>query len=339
MTPEEKAVIDAAMEWHYAILANPSAIPLVPMSGPALALEGISHATWQLVTSCPECNAGGHTCPGDGKSISHTATGCGEHGIDVNQDMVEANACGELFADNHHISEKNFNGLIRTGEPTYREWVEQHADASTYPCWECLVDPTEDPRPWCDCRPEDSAEPAHPYPCRLRAHAPESCLNRPEVIVPPRPTEAELNIEVIKTGPNTETHILSGQSYADITSFPPEPTGPPEMKFGSDKTWEPATLLYCLAGDRIRIGQDETDVLRSSSGAWHAQVVSSVLPSGKTWDKVTPWEHTELRLDLSANPGFQEYPPNLPCEILCTLERLAILHLMQGIPGTTVIKR
>lgn len=176
-------------------------------------------------------------------------------------------------------------------EPTYREWVGQHADASTYPCWECLVDPIEDPLPWCDCRPEDSAEPAHPYPCRLRAHTPENCLNRPESAGPP------------------------------------------------DKTWEPATLLYCLAGDRIRIGQDETDVLRSSSGAWHAQVVSSVLPSGKTWDKVTPWEHTELRLDLSANPGFQEYPPNLPCEILCTPERLAILHLMQGIPGTTVIKR
>ena len=247
MTPEEKAVIDAAMEWHYAILANPSAIPLVPMSGPALALEGISHATWQLVTSCPECNAGGHTCPGDGNSINHTATDCGEH-EDLRQSI---------------------------------------ADASTYPCWECLVDPTEDPAPWCDCQPGALFNPAHSYPCRNRAHSPENCLNRPE----------------------------------------PEPT------------WEPATLLYTLAGDRIRIGQDETDVLRSSSGAWHAQVVSSVLPSGKTWDKVTPWEHTELRLDLSANPGFQEYPPNLPCEILCTPERLAILNLMQGIPGTTVIKR
>ncbi len=314
MTPEEKAVIDAAMEWHYAILANPSAIPLVPMSGPALALEGISRATWRLVTSCPECNAGGHTCPGDGKSISHTATDCGEH-----------------------------------EGPTYREWVKQHADASTYPCWECLVDPTEDPLPWCDCQPDDLAQPAHPYPCRLRAHSPENCLNRPEPTVPPRSTEAEygslpvLNIEVLKTGPNTETHILSGQSYADITSYPPEPPSWADVPTDPDPfpepTWKPATLLYCLAGDRIRIGQDETDVLRSSSGAWHAQVVSSVLPSGKTWDKVTPWEHTELRLDLSANPGFQEYPPNLPCEILCTPERLAILHLMQGIPGTTVIKR
>jgi hypothetical protein len=125
--------------------------------------------------------------------------------------------------------------------------------------------------------------------------------------VPPRPTEAE----------------YGSLPILDIENFP---------------AWQPATLLYCLAGDRIRIGTDETDVLRSSSGAWHANVVSSVLPSGKTWDKVTPWEHTELRLDLSANPGFQQYKPNTPCEILCSPERAAVLLLMTVFPGTKEMK-
>lgn len=32
-----------------------------------------------LTYACPECNAGGHTCPGDGEPIPHGATDCGEH--------------------------------------------------------------------------------------------------------------------------------------------------------------------------------------------------------------------------------------------------------------------
>ena len=51
--------------------------------------------------------------------------------------------------------------------------------ASTFPCWECLTDPTEDPITWCDDRPEDFGTQNPNHPCRLRAHAPEKCLNRP----------------------------------------------------------------------------------------------------------------------------------------------------------------
>lgn len=32
-----------------------------------------------LIFACLECNAGGHTCPGDGVSIPHGATDCGQH--------------------------------------------------------------------------------------------------------------------------------------------------------------------------------------------------------------------------------------------------------------------
>lgn len=93
--------------------------------------------------------------------------------------------------------------------------------------------------------------------------------------------------------------------------------------------WTPATLLYCLAGDRIRIGTDETKVLRSSSGVWYVNTENYWHP--------TPWQHTELRLELEANPGFQEYPPNLECEILMSPERRAVFALQQTFPGTSVI--
>lgn len=93
--------------------------------------------------------------------------------------------------------------------------------------------------------------------------------------------------------------------------------------------WTPATLLYCLTGDHIRIGQDETKVLRSSSGVWYVNTENYWHP--------TPWQHTELRLELEANPGFQEYPPNLECEILMSPERRAVFALQQAFPGTSVI--
>src|SRR4051812_23880369 len=96
-----------------------------------------------------------------------------------------------------------------------------------------------------------------------------------------------------------------------------------------DPEWVPATLLLCLAGDHIRIGQDETDVIRSSAGIWHADTSDAWRPRA--------WKHTELRMDLSANPGFQEYPPNLACEILCTPERTAALLLQTQFPGSAVI--
>jgi hypothetical protein len=190
VTPEEKAVIDAVIEWRH--VAGRDVDQFIPGVSPTGDLKGVVDA---LIFSCPECNAGGHTCPGDGNPISHTASNCGEH------------------------EEESFR-------------VEQAK----------LV-----------------------------------------------------------------------------------------------RDWVPTTLLYALAGDRLRIGQEETDVLRSSSGAWHANVISSVLPSGKVWDKIHPWEHRELRLELSANPGFRHYPQDHACEILMSAERRAVHLLMSAFPGSTVL--
>jgi hypothetical protein len=66
-------------------------------------------------------------------------------------------------------------------------------------------------------------------------------------------------------------------------------------------------------------------------------VISSVLPSGKVWDKIHPWEHRELRLELSANPGFRHYPQDHACEILMSAERRAVHLLMSAFPGSTVL--
>jgi hypothetical protein len=75
VTPEELAVVQAAMVWRYAVLAHPE-----EQAGPVLdALVALGSATYALAVSCPQCNAGGHTCPGDGNHIPHGATDCGEH--------------------------------------------------------------------------------------------------------------------------------------------------------------------------------------------------------------------------------------------------------------------
>jgi hypothetical protein len=65
VTPKEKAVIDAAIE------ANP--IGRLPSTAEQTVLRQAVH---ELIFNCPQCNAGGHTCPGDGNPISHTATDC-----------------------------------------------------------------------------------------------------------------------------------------------------------------------------------------------------------------------------------------------------------------------
>ncbi len=97
----------------------------------------------------------------------------------------------------------------------------------------------------------------------------------------------------------------------------------------SEPVWVPATLGMCLVGDRIRIGQQESAVLKSSAGVWYADVSNYRQPRA--------WKHTELRLDLDANPGLQQYPASAACEILCTPERKAALLLQEAFPGSAYV--
>lgn len=64
MTPEERAVIDAAIERWSSWIADETESEDLDLAG----------AVQALIFTCPRCNAGGHTCPGCGAGIGHTAT-------------------------------------------------------------------------------------------------------------------------------------------------------------------------------------------------------------------------------------------------------------------------
>lgn len=91
--------------------------------------------------------------------------------------------------------------------------------------------------------------------------------------------------------------------------------------------WVETTMTNCLINDRIRIGREETTVLRSNHGIWHA--------NNAHWQP-TRWDHVELRMELEAVPGFKQYPAAASIEILCTPERLAVLRVQEGFPGSAV---
>lgn len=78
MTPEEKAVIKAAMEWRNTWERKPE--------GNNLALHNAIDA---LIYSCPQCDAGVHACPGCGENIAHTDTACAECDRALDEEVAE----------------------------------------------------------------------------------------------------------------------------------------------------------------------------------------------------------------------------------------------------------
>lgn len=98
--------------------------------------------------------------------------------------------------------------------------------------------------------------------------------------------------------------------------------------------WTPATFGDLLPGDRVRIGTQEADVTRVNRGDWHARNRVWIDDSGRERDHQTPWEHEELNIDLTANPGFHDYDPAIKCEILADADRRAVLTVQQAFPGT-----
>lgn len=81
MTPEELAVVRAAMAYREKLLANPRALDVLDNANNPLtpALSEIARVTHALSVACPQCNRGGHICPGDGNPVPHGASDCGEH--------------------------------------------------------------------------------------------------------------------------------------------------------------------------------------------------------------------------------------------------------------------
>ncbi len=106
-----------------------------------------------------------------------------------------------------------------------------------------------------------------------------------------------------------------------------------------DLDWLPAIFGQLLPGDLARIGTMPARVTRVHRGQWHAKDRQWIDDAGKVRDHMTLWEHEELRIDLTANPGMHVYPPDTACEILAGAERAAILALQAGFPGTQPVDK
>lgn len=130
-----------------------------------------------------------------------------------------------------------------------------------------------------------------------------------------------------------------------------------------DPVWVETAMGNALINDEIRMGSEQATVVRSNRGIWNvsskrdgyktknvARVISrDPLMTEGEWvpdyvEGASPWfpadRHVELRLELqgpTAPAGFQQYPAAAAVEILCTPERLAVLRIQEGFPGSAPI--
>lgn len=145
------------------------------------------------------------------------------------------------------------------------------------------------------------------------------------------PTDGAMIASISKTRYGEPVVRIGVQIMADVLPDLP-PIGPENdlgvygIDDGPAPEWLPATFVQCLAGDRIRLGSEETVVRWTSALQWHADTSDRYQPKS--------WDHVELRMDLEAAPGRRPYPPDHACEILCDLERAAILGIQSQFPGT-----
>jgi hypothetical protein len=143
VTPEEKAVVQAAIKAYRSRRV-------------AAGLE-VREAVSALITRCPECNAGGHVCPGDGNPIGHGDTDCGEHDDAVTDRVAERE---------HDIDERpmHWGNDDRTACGKFSGMVYQYTDdRRNVTCAECLERGNNQPqwveRPWVDVRAGDTVRP------------------------------------------------------------------------------------------------------------------------------------------------------------------------------------
>lgn len=69
MTPQELAVINTAIRWRQELPGKSRDIRLT------IELE---QRIWELIASCPQCNADRHLCPGCGTDVGHGETACAD---------------------------------------------------------------------------------------------------------------------------------------------------------------------------------------------------------------------------------------------------------------------
>lgn len=149
MTPEERRVLDLAIEWGRAVEFKQDTVQL---------LTSLEEAAWALILACPRCNTDRHQCPGCGAPIGHTATDCGT-GCTEEPGTQRCPKCDvTLF----------MSGKCPDCEQYYPKAELQPLAQTELHCEECC---DEDPASWCDCRVDETCK----GPCRKRAHDPDRC--------------------------------------------------------------------------------------------------------------------------------------------------------------------
>lgn len=82
----------------------------------------IYEALRALHVTCPECNAGGHACPGDGVSIPHGASDCGEH--DDTPQHAGADGCRCSRMVKQYCASRGCHGGADVSEWRNRTWLD-----------------------------------------------------------------------------------------------------------------------------------------------------------------------------------------------------------------------
>jgi hypothetical protein len=187
--------------------------------------------------------------------------------------------------------------------------IEEMKAPDAYPCAECLTDPSEDPLPWCDCRPEETCPSPGRYPCRRRAHRPQLCPNLPADI---------------------PYNIVAGGESLVVTEVQ-EPS-----------LWTLSEWQHVVMGDVVRLpGRPETEasVGSVSRQARHTDSREYTGQDGKVRDWVTPHEHEIVfaRLILDGSERTVNFPLETPVEILMSASRRAALTVQQAFPGSELM--
>lgn len=115
MTPEEKALVQAALELRYCVDMGTAGTAtyglsvaqrregLVNRPADGLRIGRLLDAADALIYSCNECNTNTHTCPGDGNPIGHGDTACAEHGSSGSRTKSIASAPVEQVAPDEAV--------------------------------------------------------------------------------------------------------------------------------------------------------------------------------------------------------------------------------------------
>lgn len=92
-------------------------------------------------------------------------------------------------------------------------------------------------------------------------------------------------------------------------------------------SWIAATWRYVLAGDRVRLGQDEAEVTASNVGERHVDTSDYWHPK--------PWEHTEVKVKLKhTGEVWLPWPPDDEVEIFMDASRACAYILQKAFEGT-----